>query len=146
MNIQNQKCTRRSLGARPFAAGGELNGLALKRQTAQSSSALKGRGRRAPHGGGKGVGAEEYADRPGWGGGRQMGLDTPTIQGGEAAPDATILVAVCLAHRHGHALRAYEVTQKKKSAPTCRLSSWSWYQSSWDNAKKEDRPTKGQKR
>ena len=55
MNTPNQK------------SGGELNGLALKRQTAQSSSALKVVGDELHA-------VEEHAHRPGWGGGRQVPL------------------------------------------------------------------------
>ena len=68
------------------------------------------------------MGAEKHADRPGWGGGCKVGLDPPAIRlggrrerllqfprprGGQTAPNATILVAIRLAHRHGHALRAH---------------------------------------
>ena len=43
---------------------------------------LEGRGRRDPHCRRERVGAEKHVDRPGWGGGRKMGLDSPTIRHG----------------------------------------------------------------
>ena len=101
MNTRGPRCTRRSLWTRR-AAGGELNGLALKRQTAQPSSALKVVGDE--------LGLDPSASRHRARRERLLQLvrgQGPRPGGGQTTPNATILVAIRLARCHGHAVGAH---------------------------------------
>ena len=121
MNTRDPRCTRRSL------CGRRAQRLGSQTPDRPTILRLEGRGRRAPHCRGERMGAEKHVDRPGRGGGRKMGLDPSAIQrrirrerllqlvrgqgprprGGQTTPHATILVAIRLAHRHGHAVGAH---------------------------------------